>query len=604
MKYQAETIGNILLRINHDVFIPGIQRPYVWEPEQIIKLFDSLMRGYPINSFLFWELQSENFGDWDIYKFVQRFRHGSIHNEEVIPSNDRAVTLVLDGQQRLTSLLIGLMGSYTMRLKKARKAQDSSWFEDALYLDLLQKIEVGEDSNPDEAAVKETYFGFKFLAHEKPPSPSKKHLWFRVAEMMGITNSGQLAAATEQILLTHPLLDASAQATVRQTLARLFEVVWREDSICYYMERDQHYEKVLDIFIRANDGGTKLSKSDLLMSMITLRWENLHARNVTEELVYHLREILDQEKGFDRDYLLRSGLFFNDLDFAFKISNFTSRNIAIIENTWLAVERALRVSAEIFRKSDITGSNLTAGNAVMLIACFIYKQNKGTPVDQWNCPEVDQERIRKWIVSVLFHRVLGGAANITMELYRRVLNESLLLNKKFPVQKLTENLTRRGRFMNFDDEAVQRFVSMDTKERLTQPALSLLYDRTDWTTEQWAVVKIIPTHRLEDERLLALGVPVGEVSQFKSWGSRLANCVLMTQSELREYHQLDFEDWIMSRSDAWLKEHSLPENRSLYHERCFLDLVKARTELIAARLKHLFNEHETETDCAVVPNQS
>lgn len=64
----------------------------------------------------------------------------------------------------------------------------------------------------------------------------------------------------------------------------------------------------------------------------------------------------------------------------------------------------------------------------------------------------------------------------------------------------------------------------------------------------------------------------------------------MSQSEAREYHQLDFEDWITSRSDAWLKEHSLPSNFSLYHERCFLDLIKARTELIAARLNHLFAE--------------
>jgi hypothetical protein len=603
MKYQAETIGSILSRINHDVFIPGIQRPYVWEPEQIIKLFDSLMRGYPINSFLFWELQPENFGDWDVYKFVQRFRQGNIHNDEATPGNDRPVTLVLDGQQRLTSLLIGLAGSYTMRLKKARKAQDSSWFEDALYLDLLQKAKAGEDADPDEAAVRDTYFGFKFLAYERPLSPSKKHLWFRVSNIMGIANYGQLAATTDQILLDHPLLDAAAKGTVRETLARLFEIVWKEDSICYYMERDQQYEKVLDIFIRANDGGTKLSKSDLLMSMITLRWENLHARNVTEELVYHLREVLDQEKGFDRDYLLRSGLFFNDLDFAFKISNFTPLNIAKIENTWLAVEKALRMSAEIFRKAHITGGHLTAGNAVMLVACFIYKINKGTPVEQWVCAEADQERMRKWIVSVLFHGVLGGAANITMELYRRVLNECLLQGKEFPTQKLTTNLTRRGRVMDFDSEAVQRFVSTESKRRLGQPALSLLYDRTDWSSEQWVVVQIIPAHRLDDERLLAVGVPVSEVSLFKSWGARLANCVLMSQSEAREYHQLDFEDWITSRSDAWLKEHSLPSNFSLYHERCFLDLIKARTELIAARLNRLFAEQAASSHSAFAASE-
>ena len=597
MNYQSETVGSILSRINHDVFIPGIQRPYVWEPEQIIKLFDSLMRGYPINSFLFWELQPANFGDWDVYQFVRRFRQGNIHNDEANPSTEHPAILVLDGQQRLTSLLIGLMGSYTMRLKKAHKKMESSWFEDALYLDLLQEAEIGEDADPDEAAVRETYFGFKFLANEKPPAPSKKHLWFRVADIMGISNDGQLSAAIEQLLLAHPLLDATVKKAVRFNLARLYEVIWKDDSICYYLERDQQYEKVLDIFIRANDGGTKLSKSDLLMSMITLRWENLHARNVTEDLVYHLREVLDQEKSFDRDYLLRSGLFFNDLDFAFKISNFTPRNIAIIENTWLAVEKALRMSADIFRKAHITGANLTASNAVMLVACFLYKRNKGKPIDQWGCPDSDVERIRKWIICVLFHGVLGGAANITMELYRRVLNESKLSTAAFPAQTMITNLTRRGRIMDFNSEAVQRFSAMEAKGRLGQPALSLLYDKTDWSSEQWLIVQIVPAHRLEDDRLLSVGVPVGEVSQFKSWSGRLANCVLLTQAESREYYQLDFEDWITSRTDTWLKEHLLPTNFSLYHERCFLDFIKARIALIESHLSSMFSVPEI--DCKI-----
>lgn len=588
MRYQSNTIGTILSRMNQDIFIPGIQRPYVWEPEQIVKLFDSLMRGYPINSFLFWELQPGNFSDWDIYQFVRRFRQGNIHNETATPDINQPVVLVLDGQQRLTSLLIGLMGSYTMRLKKARKATESSWFEDALYLDLLQQADLGEDADPDEAAVRETYYGFKFLANQKPPAVSKKHLWFRVADIMGITSSGQLAAATEQLLMMHPHLESDVQEVVRTNLMRLFDVIWKEDSICYYMERDQQYEKVLDIFIRANDGGTKLSKSDLLMSMITLRWESLHARNVTEELVYHLRDVLDQEKSFDRDYLLRSGLFFNDLDFAFKISNFTPRNIAIIESTWLAAEKALRMSADIFRKAQITGGHLTASNAVMLVACYLYKRNKGVPLEQWVCPPEDEERIRKWIISVLFHGVLGGAANITMELYRRVLNESFLSATAFPAQSLVTNLTRRGRVMNFDVNALERFAATQSRGRLGQPVLSLLYDRTDWSTEQWMVVQVIPSHRLDDDRLLSVGVPIGEVSQFKSWGSLLANCVLLTQAETREYHQLDFEDWVTSRTDEWLKEHMLPTNFSLYHERCFLDFIKARTALIGERLSSLF----------------
>ena len=111
MKYHSATIGELLSRLNRDFFIPGIQRPYDWEPERIVKLFDSLMRGYPINAFMFWELQPEHHGDLDIYRFVKRFRQGDIHNDPANPPTDRAITLVLDGQQRLTSMLIGLAGS-------------------------------------------------------------------------------------------------------------------------------------------------------------------------------------------------------------------------------------------------------------------------------------------------------------------------------------------------------------------------------------------------------------------------------------------------------------------------------------------------------------
>ena len=154
--------------------------------------------------------------------------------------------------------------------------------------------------------------------------------------------------------------------------------------------------------------------------------------------------------------------------------------------------------------------------------------------------------------------------------------------------------------MNFDADASARFAATEIKGRLGQSALSLLYDRTDWTGESWLTVQVIPSCRLEDDRLLSVGVPVGEISSFKSWGTRLANCVFLTQNEAREYHQLDFEDWVTSRSDVWLNEHLLPTNFGLYHERCFLDFIKARAELISARLAVLFDESMYEVQTAAV----
>ena len=79
------------------------------------------MKGYPISSFLFWAIDPERRQDWDIYKFLENFRHGDVH-DEMAEMDGRDVVLVLDGQQRLTSLLIGLQGSYTIRPKYARRS--------------------------------------------------------------------------------------------------------------------------------------------------------------------------------------------------------------------------------------------------------------------------------------------------------------------------------------------------------------------------------------------------------------------------------------------------------------------------------------------------
>jgi uncharacterized protein with ParB-like and HNH nuclease domain len=83
--------------------LPAIQREFVWRPEQIIELFDSIMRQYPISSFLFWDLKPETRADWDIYKFVEHASEGGSHNEITGTEGISDLTLVLDGQQRLTS---------------------------------------------------------------------------------------------------------------------------------------------------------------------------------------------------------------------------------------------------------------------------------------------------------------------------------------------------------------------------------------------------------------------------------------------------------------------------------------------------------------------
>jgi uncharacterized protein with ParB-like and HNH nuclease domain len=94
----------------------------------LVALFDSLLKGYPISSFLFWEIKPERRSDWEIYKFIENFRFGDTHNEMAEPDG-RDVVLVLDGQQRLTSLLIGLRGSFTVRSKYNQPLEALRYFD-------------------------------------------------------------------------------------------------------------------------------------------------------------------------------------------------------------------------------------------------------------------------------------------------------------------------------------------------------------------------------------------------------------------------------------------------------------------------------------------
>lgn len=100
MSFQAPlTINDVIEGIkSHRYFLPAIQREFVWRPSQITRLFDSLMRGYPINSFLFWQVEEKNKHRFKFYRFINTFRQRyDTHNPEARMDGIRDFLAVLDG---------------------------------------------------------------------------------------------------------------------------------------------------------------------------------------------------------------------------------------------------------------------------------------------------------------------------------------------------------------------------------------------------------------------------------------------------------------------------------------------------------------------------
>ena len=118
MSFQTPiTISEVIENIdNNRYLLPSIQREFEWEHTKIEWLFDSIMRNYPISSFLFWRVEGKTKGSYKFYKFLNSFREEfKTHNEEIPTNGLNDFTVVLDGQQRLTSLYIGLKGSYAYK---------------------------------------------------------------------------------------------------------------------------------------------------------------------------------------------------------------------------------------------------------------------------------------------------------------------------------------------------------------------------------------------------------------------------------------------------------------------------------------------------------
>ncbi|OPZ68877.1 MAG: hypothetical protein BWY82_02417 [Verrucomicrobia bacterium ADurb.Bin474] len=173
------TIAEAIRRIaDHDYILPAIQREFVWDGEQIERLFDSIMRGYPIGSLLFWSIRPEHLQDFQFYTFMEAYHErDNRHNAPIDLTGDtKPRTAVLDGQQRLTALYLGLKGTYADKLLYYRWNNENAFPKRRLHIDLL--------AEPDEQADME--YRFK-LIKEQDFVQSDEVFWFPGA-VFGILN--------------------------------------------------------------------------------------------------------------------------------------------------------------------------------------------------------------------------------------------------------------------------------------------------------------------------------------------------------------------------------------------------------------------------------
>lgn len=554
--------------------MPALQRDLVWDTDQIERLFDSLMQDYPIGSFLFWRVEKKRSKDFQFYDFIRDYHAlTNKHIEKIDISGEDDITAILDGQQRLTALYIGLKGTYAYKLPRKQIKNPSAYPQRRLYINLLNK-----------SPKMDVKYEFKFLREDKPIKNDENHFWFRVGKILDIEKEYEVINYLIDNNLT--TIEPDNAKFANETLFQLHTIIHKEPIINYYLEESDKLDKVLNIFIRINSGGTPLSYSDLLLSIASTQWEEKDARDVINNLV---DEINNTGNGFNfnSDFILKSCLALNDFNnIAFKVDNFKRKNMLSIEKNWDKTADAIKNSIELISSFGYNGKLLVANNAVIPIAYYLLKI--GNPNSEsfksMKKYQEDRKNIRKWLDICLLKKIFGFQSDNVLSAIRKVIKENHSL---FPLEEITEELKGTNRSLIFGDDEIENLFYYRYGGSYTFSALSILYPTLDYSND-FHIDHIYPKSFFTRKNLAKEGIE--NIDFYLDHFNSIENLQLLEGPINVEKSNCDFKKWLEyhfneEEKKEFMKKHYIPNVDLDFNN--FEEFIKERRELMRHKFEYL-----------------
>lgn len=574
MEYIPIRVSDIIRQVNRDIFLPAIQREFVWGTDRIERLFDSIMADFPIGSFLYWRLEQKNKDEWPVYEFLRDFDSEDPHNQ---PANMAGITkdisLVLDGQQRITSLYIGLKGSHRYFYYRWRKTK--------LYLNLL-KPPVPNEDNPEELT-----YGFAFREGSEPDD-DKSQLWYLVGKILDFEDAEDAKADMKSQM---PNLTEDQRDNANRLIGRLHNRIHTTLVGNYYQEKSQDYDKVLQVFVRANSAGQPLEYSDLLLATATAKWETLDARSEIHDFTDSINKI-GTGYNFGKDFVLKACLYLSEankegqavnLPIQYQVKNFTRKNLRIIEENWENIKDSLKTTVRLISRFGFNGKNVVAPLALLPIAYYLKKRGNSSFDTSSKSEDAEaQVAIRKWFVFSTLRNAFGGSSDTTLTRLRELLGDCNA-STPFPAGALYASLGIEPRL---NDAEIDRILSYGYQARYTNLVLSLLYPDRDWKDAVFHEDHIFPQSEFQVRLLKKRDYDEAKVTSYIAKYNLLANLQLLTESENLSKNATPFENWITTRDAAFRGRHLIPEMTS-YGFDSFEEFYEKRRKIMVAVLQGL-----------------
>lgn len=583
MGYNNKKVKDIIGLVNNTLYLPAIQRKYVWDDKQITKLFDSIMLGYPIGTFLFWKVQKSivNENKYSMYEFIKEYHERDRKNNLLAPEpfprdvGESYILAVLDGQQRLTSLYTALQGSISRKIINKQWKNDDAFIKRELYFNLHSQKFDEED---------EITYEFKFLSEEEYQKAneeykkniklnidtSKMKLWFKTKEILQYKSQ---ELATKVYIPLNIINDEKAM----ENLALLHSKMTLEDIISCYEVSSDSIDKVLDIFIRVNSGGTVLSKTDLLFSTIVSRWDN--AREKIDELLEKINK-LGEGFRFNNDFIMRTCLYILDLSVSLKVENFKNSNIDTIKNNWKKISESIKKAINLLNEFGFSSETMVSNLCVMPVIYYIYK---GGDLD--SC----KDEIKKYIIISQVKQIFGAASNSALTSIRDELNRHKKEN--FKIEFLyNAHFTGDNKTLKYTEEEISFLFENLTKGPYTFMILSLLYPSLKYSQHKFHQDHMHPHTSFDNKKIKNLILPNNKVidkKKIEEWQynrDTLANLQILVDEDNERKKDKSLIDWIDSVGEKNVPY--LPENIS-YELNNFDEFLEKRKEIMLDKLKKI-----------------
>jgi hypothetical protein len=549
----SKTIRSFIQDINNNdsdgggLWLPNIQRYFVWDEDQMVKLFDSVMRQYPLPSLLIWKTKESLRNR----AFIQQY----IEPVDVIPlyrpNTSKTKRLVLDGQQRLQTLFIGLKGSIEGKI---------------LHFDVLSGL------SPDNNGIN---YKFKFILPEKAT-------WPNIPFQDLIYTKRLPSDIATDLLNKYDVEDLSKQdvKTLTRNIDRArFEFLTNEALI--YQEIDSTDEEgsshslddVVEIFIRANDGGTKLSKSDLMFSLMTANWSTADT-----EMQEFLSEINGVQFDFDRDFVLKASMVMLDQGARYDVKKLRTQEIRDrITQEWTKLTSSISFVRDFLEQKTFIQSDKALPSYLAIIP-LIYFYHKFP--DKWQLTKGKEA----YLLRVLLTSAFSGRPD---NLIDKIVN-TIKKTEEFNLDQVFSDIREDQRSLELSEN---HLFEMGYGSRTVHLLFNLWYSRVDYNPafdghlpqiDHIFPRSILKRVKVTDEGITKQKYTVNTINQ-------LANCMLLPRDENGAAGKSDIppNKWFEDKSTEYLELHCIPKNKDLWEIDQFENFIDERKNLIREKFSYL-----------------